>query len=275
MQSGVASEPTVAVKMVCAAITILKSEYAVSNFIREREVKTVFDFDLSHPDTEDYEKTMLKIASTLTKSSTLDTVKGPDMRIHQHFEKIANSNSYDLIELSCENQADGKTNFNFTKVGNGMFAFASLFNHSCYPNVVNILVEGKLVFIVTRPIEANEQIFVSYGPTYSTADFSMRKKRLSHYGFDCDCIACANNYPLITRLPHCDSKLIAPKTPTATQDAIMQFKKNCDYINKHFALPPSFEVASLCEKNSFLLNFIGRRILNDSNVELESTYRHQ
>lgn len=47
-------------------------------------------------------------------------------------------------------------------VGVGCFAFASLINHSCYPNINRIYVDDKMLIVVDRPIKKGEQIFDCY-----------------------------------------------------------------------------------------------------------------
>lgn len=245
-------------KMVYGTIRIMESESAALKLISEQEKKTVFDFDLSKPESKDYETKMLKIVNSLSKTTTVDSENSsydPRMRLFHHFHKIANINSFEFAEFSygAEKLAD--------VMGSGIFAFASLLNHSCYPNVIHAMVEGKMVLIVARPIKAGEQIFITYGPLFSIHDISMRQARLSLYGFDCDCIACANKYPRKEDLVQRDRNFIKPSKPTDTQNAILQFKKNCAYINKQSTLPPSFEVSHVEIHNMELLDTIARRTL--------------
>ena len=47
-------------------------------------------------------------------------------------------------------------------VGSGAMPFSSLINHSCNNNVVRICVEGKIAFIVCRPISKGSQLFDCY-----------------------------------------------------------------------------------------------------------------
>lgn len=48
------------------------------------------------------------------------------------------------------------------EIGSGIFAFASLFNHSCNPNLCRFFVDNKQVYVVKKPIEAGKQLFVGY-----------------------------------------------------------------------------------------------------------------
>ena len=49
-----------------------------------------------------------------------------------------------------------------TCLGDGGYAFCSLINHSCCPNVMRIVVENRMVLVVERPIMKGEQIFDCY-----------------------------------------------------------------------------------------------------------------
>lgn len=43
-----------------------------------------------------------------------------------------------------------------------VFTFASLFNHSCSPNIDRVNVGSKMAFVCSRPIEKNQQLFICY-----------------------------------------------------------------------------------------------------------------
>jgi SET and MYND domain-containing protein 4 len=47
-------------------------------------------------------------------------------------------------------------------LGDGGYPFCSLFNHSCCPNVMRIVVQNHMVLVVERPIKKGEQIFDCY-----------------------------------------------------------------------------------------------------------------
>lgn len=48
------------------------------------------------------------------------------------------------------------------EIGSGIFPFASLINHSCSPNLYRVFVDNRQAFVVKRPIEAGQQLFVGY-----------------------------------------------------------------------------------------------------------------
>lgn len=62
---------------------------------------------------------------------------------------ILNRNSF------CLDWEDGNSS-------GAVFAFASLFNHSCSPNVDRINVGNKIAFVCIRPVRENEQLFICY-----------------------------------------------------------------------------------------------------------------
>lgn len=81
-------------------------------------------------------------------------------------------------------------------VGDGSYAFCSLLNHSCCPNVMRIVFESRMVLIVERPIKAFEQIFDCYiGDSYYFKGKKYRQEELEDYNFSCECLACVNQYP--------------------------------------------------------------------------------
>lgn len=232
---------------------------AALNLMNGRERKTIFDFDLSDPEAEDYERTLFKIVNEMSKLPAETPTETPSMypieNLHKHFWDIAGYNGVQFHEFSYGLFDKG--------LGRVILAFGSLLNHSCYPNIEHVMVDDKMVFIVTRPIKAGEQLFISYGPRFQVDFTALRKTYLQHYGFDCECVACTNNYPLGEGLLHKDPSFILPTIPTSIQDAVLQFKRNCDYINKNSTLPPSFEVDSLDFHNRIMVAFIASYALNN------------
>lgn len=139
------------------------------------EPMTIFDVDMSNSIYDANEKLILVCHSLESASPTEDEIVFANRFVTQHdfiktvwkteqqqnflisfvckFIGIMIRNSYTLHWPSSNN--DDET-------GCGIFPFASLFNHSCSPNLVRICVEGFEVFIARHPIEANQQLFISY-----------------------------------------------------------------------------------------------------------------
>ncbi|EPE26626.1 SET [Glarea lozoyensis ATCC 20868] len=76
----------------------------------------------------------------------------------------------------------------------GVFLFGSRFNHSCAPNVAFLYDSNmaKMSFRATSNIPTGEELNISY---ISLPDLprSLRKEKLSHWGFICTCLACEDS----------------------------------------------------------------------------------
>lgn len=102
----------------------------------------------------------------------------------------------------------------FDAYAEGIYPFRNLLNHSCVPNVMITSSNNKLVYTVSRPINADEQLFDHYEYIYfppeadeffhnllffcriSFRSHSLieRQQLLKH--FHCQCKACECNYPM-------------------------------------------------------------------------------
>jgi uncharacterized pyridoxamine 5'-phosphate oxidase family protein len=139
--------------------------------------------------------------------------------------------------------------------GTAVYPFASLFNHSCAPNVHKIFIDGKIIFIVQRPIEAGKQIFDNYGFSFTNMDKKFRQSQLSQqYCFTCDCEACEKNYSILPSLKIIDKTClkIAKKSSQELsclnqKRAKYRIKEVGDEIQKYHKIFPSLEICSLIE----------------------------
>ncbi|TFK50366.1 SET domain-containing protein [Heliocybe sulcata] len=76
--------------------------------------------------------------------------------------------------------------------GWGVWVDASYFNHSCSPNLVKKRSGRVFSFLTTRPIEAGEELCISYGNVND--DVITRRKRLwDGWWFWCGCTRCAED----------------------------------------------------------------------------------
>lgn len=72
--------------------------------------------------------------------------------------------------------------------------FQSLFNHSCFPNILNDTTGNKSFAVTIRPVKKGEQLFVNYSAqaTGITSTFAERQKfSLENFNFKCECERCA------------------------------------------------------------------------------------
>ena len=86
--------------------------------------------------------------------------------------------------------------------GSAIYPLLSLINHSCDPSVVRHSYGDVCVVRAIRNIYKHEEVLDSYGALYATANRSHRQEKLlSQYYFQCDCIACKNNWPEYSDIP--------------------------------------------------------------------------
>ncbi|CAK9830542.1 SET and MYND domain-containing protein 4 [Anthophora retusa] len=76
-------------------------------------------------------------------------------------------------------------------VATGIYPSASMMNHSCDPNIINIFVDQYLIVRASRDIKKHEEVFNCYGPHYRHMTTENRQKILnSQYCFICKCKPC-------------------------------------------------------------------------------------
>lgn len=246
--------------------------------------RTVFDFDLSNPEDPSYKKNMLLavhgLSTTVRNDSglseedslLLDTTKFQCLplndieemtdeerdflfELYRHCMAINHSNQYQMKHHSRDIGPDYiKLQLN-KPIGNGLFPFASLLNHSCEANVKRITVENKFAIVVVRPIKAGEQLFISYGLGHTKYSKEKRRNYLKGWGFECLCKACVHDYPTTEMLAHKDPGFIKPVFDfEALVGAVVKYKRSCEYINSHARNYPCYEIVILAEHIDHLLH---------------------
>lgn len=139
-----------------------------------RANKTVFDFDLSDGEDPEYKRNLLRAVSMLARTmsnagnciknfpqrqllegTTVDTPKerAQMLEVIRDLFVFYSTNAYTLEENDRSTCYLTEEN-----IGAGLFAFLSLLNHSCLPNMAMITVDNKCVLITTRPVKAGEQV---------------------------------------------------------------------------------------------------------------------
>eukprot|EP00929_Paragymnodinium_shiwhaense_P074932 TRINITY_DN38322_c0_g2_i1.p1 TRINITY_DN38322_c0_g2~~TRINITY_DN38322_c0_g2_i1.p1 ORF type:complete len:335 (+),score=33.63 TRINITY_DN38322_c0_g2_i1:116-1006(+) len=74
-------------------------------------------------------------------------------------------------------------------LGVGMYAGASLFNHSCQPNVIRVQQGSRLEFLASRDVAKEEALCIAY--TDPRLPKAARQHELwDRYGFHCRCVSC-------------------------------------------------------------------------------------
>ncbi|CAD0193839.1 unnamed protein product [Chrysodeixis includens] len=82
----------------------------------------------------------------------------------------------------------------FVKVGTAIYPAASMMNHSCDPNIINVFYKNQLYVKGNKEIPEGSEVFNSYGPHYAREALHIRKEKLqAQYGFNCACQACTDD----------------------------------------------------------------------------------
>ncbi|XP_066159311.1 SET and MYND domain-containing protein 4-like [Euwallacea fornicatus] len=85
-------------------------------------------------------------------------------------------------------------------IGVGVYETASMFNHDCHLALSRYFSGKNIVLTSIRPLKKNDLIPENYGPLFTKKSLAERKRSLlSRYWFDCCCLACQQNWPLIDR----------------------------------------------------------------------------
>ena len=276
----------VVAKMIFIALSITKSFKKLCKLIKESKNKTVFDFDLSHPEDISCQQNILTVINSCAMSEHSEIVMSEKMKevfdqppfdsiwetpeerelLIEFFHKqlrIHNTNKLEMGEPTFESLPDEKFWYSKT-IGGGLCPFASLFNHSCDSNVKRFTVDNKLVFVIARPIKAGEQLFISYGYSSYRMSKEERQLQLSKFSFECDCEACVKNYPQLPALPRIEKNFIEPKFKAfELKKAVEEFRRNCDFIERNIKHHPSFETTMLINHNEHLLHQISRSSIGE------------
>jgi SET domain len=271
----------VCAKMIFIAKSIAGSFKKLCNLINDTKPMTIFDCDLSDPTIPSYRKNLLKVLNSCAMSENSKIVITDNMKTmfnHSLFAsiwetpeerellieifhkqlRIHNTNKLEMGQHILEITPKEKCWY-VKSIGGGLCPFASLFNHSCDANVKRFTVENKLVFVVGQPIKAGEQLFISYGCSSYRVGRKDRHKELTVFGFTCDCLACVKNYPPLPKLPKFDYNFDEPEFKAfSVKKAVIQFRKNCEYIEKNFFEHPSFETTTVINHNEHLLHQISK-----------------
>lgn len=152
----------------------------LEKFLSENEgaSRTIFD---SEATSEEEAKHLLLVLMSLEKSSKI-------FSLHQHREifkastflsSVWETNSFfiqkflqrlcQIADLNFHGIFSGSSNLQTTdesnlqqSIGSGVLLCGSLINHSCSNNVLRICVEGKIAFVVSRPVEKGAQLMDCY-----------------------------------------------------------------------------------------------------------------
>ncbi|XP_076384434.1 protein-lysine N-methyltransferase SMYD4 isoform X2 [Megalopta genalis] len=106
-----------------------------------------------------------------------------------------------MLQLMCNGYAISSSDIRLNQndlsidqqdiVATGIYLSASIMNHSCDPNIINIFMDQYLIVRALKDIAPNEEVFNCYGPNYRHMSTEERQKMLSsQYYFTCKCEPC-------------------------------------------------------------------------------------
>ena len=249
-------------RAVFEALGIFKKIEKLQRFVEDfSQVKTVFDFDFSKGDEKLTQKNLLQAVTSLQRNpmpKNLLLLMADHVKLMKSITK--NPKHQKFLDEFMRKQMEilitntfGMTDCDGEIVGSGTFPLSSLFNHSCAPNVVRVTVEDKLVFVTSKPVEINQQLFVCYRSNFLASNKEKRQREIfKSYRFNCSCEACTNNFPTSEKLPKTDESFELPEFDTIFDE----FKFNCIYIDENIKQFPNSEIATLISRNQTILESI-------------------
>lgn len=145
---------------------------------------------------------------------------------------------------------------------------SNLLKMSCFPSVWALTIEGKICWIVTRPISTGEEI------TSSVENFfipkQQRQERLMQwFNFSCSCRACLEDWPSLG-----DSKLVAEDQlrldssllELSKMDSISSFKALLPLMDQLAVSMPNLEYYLYLRHFEIMLNALRLPTLFDTNL---------
>ena len=114
--------------------------------------------------------------------------------------QILQFNAHEVYEMMRSKKTNLKPCKN-SVIGLAIYPTASYFNHSCHPGLSRCFKGRNMVLKTLHPVQPGEEVSENYGYAFYLKTRNDRRKELSaRYWFDCGCIACERNWPLLDKL---------------------------------------------------------------------------
>jgi len=114
-----------------------------------------------------------------------------------HFLEVNQFNAHEVaqFEMIARNREEGSKS---AYIGAACYPTLALFNHSCDPSIIRFYIEDNVCVQTIKNIKKGEEICENYGPIFFHSAKEDRQARLkAQYWFDCNCISCEDNWPLM------------------------------------------------------------------------------
>ncbi|XP_019874843.2 SET and MYND domain-containing protein 4 [Aethina tumida] len=163
----------------------------------ERSLTASLLFHLIHNHTDFFKDCDSDISQTSFKEIILKNLQIGPCNFHEISELASNEEGTYLPQ----------------EIGTGCYSFMSMFNHSCSPNVSRNCYGTTIVLRCLESIKEGEQCFDNYGYHYALMTKPERLQHLKNqYFFDCNCLACEENWPLYQDLSLVKEGVYIPST---------------------------------------------------------------
>lgn len=117
--------------------------------------------------------------------------------ILSHFLEVNQFNAHEVaqFEMIARNKEEGSKS---VYIGAACYPTLAMFNHSCDPSIIRFYIEDYVCVQTIKNIRKGEEICENYGPIFFHSAKDDRQSRLkTQYWFDCNCIPCQENWPLM------------------------------------------------------------------------------
>lgn len=277
---------SLALSMILSTLSVAGTVANLKDLLEKSTVKTIFDVDLSKPEEPSSLDRNVCLAinalttvreTELTRSRPLDWILDhPDLSSSMKTDddrafmkqfintqlRILDTNLYDMKEHTKINSTARKSLGK--SIGSGLCLFASLFSHSCDPSVKRITVDNKIAFVVVRPVNAGDQLYISYGYSSYAMNRDERRSLLYSYGFTCDCVACQKNYAQLSRQPRKFPEYVEPEhNAMRRSEAVSEFQRTRKLLSQVFNYHPCYETTDMMIYCDHLLHQISKIALED------------
>ena len=258
-------------RMLFQAIEIAGSLEDLQELMTQQDpTKTIMDYDLSEPNDPMALKKWVLATTSLAEREPLSAEafeqyesiiqqlkpKNEDQRkfVRNYLERCLKSMTVNFFHFFWSpTQARGQ--------GYALCSLAAYFAHSCEPNVDKIDADNKFMFVAKKPIKAGDQLFMNYD-RYSFLTHCLEERQkyfLEMYDFNCGCVACVNDFPMLSKMKKFDVK-DTEMTFDSLESAKQLYEENCDFIRENIEKYPCFEVCSMMQQNYFLLHTISNKL---------------
>ena len=133
-----------------------------------------------------------------SKTPPLDVLSGAGGLLLGHLQSFP-CNAHEIAEFNLDPEAVATSTP--YELGAGIYATLSLFNHSCDPAVTRSFYGDRCIVRTIRSVRAGDELSDNYGAVFAMQPRSERRaKLLPQYFFECNCTACAEDWPLYSTL---------------------------------------------------------------------------